>query len=107
MLDSAVTPTANNCEEFSDNQVPNEDFGGGDCEVGRGWWRQLAKRGPLSSDLNKMAWICQSVYPAVWHTHTGQQSYFGRPLCFPVCFGYFSCGSNLELHFRNFRSLNS
>ena len=21
------------------------------------------KRGPLSSDLNKMAWICHSVYP--------------------------------------------
>lgn len=52
--------------------------------------------GPLSSDLNKMAWICHSVYPAVWSergTHTKQQQReqtrprtLQRPLCCCSCF---------------------
>lgn len=44
-----------------------------------GWWwwhpsgGSWENREPLSSDLNKMAWICHSVYPSVWSkrgTHT-------------------------------------
>lgn len=54
------------------------------------------KRGPLYSDLNKMAWICHSVYPSVWsnrgtHTqHNNNANKLGRPLC---CF--FVCGTSI------------
>lgn len=40
--------------------------------VSHGLWRRhpwegsWGKRGPLSSDLNKMAWICHNVYPSIW-----------------------------------------
>lgn len=64
--------------------------------------------GPLSSDLNKMAWICHSVYPAVWHTHrTTIINSVGYCVIFFCLFGYFSCSLSLELHFPNALSLNS
>lgn len=66
-----------------------------------GWWwwhprgGSWENREPLSSDLNKMAWICHSVYPSVWSergTHTKQQHEqtwprtLQRPLCCCSCF---------------------
>lgn len=57
---------------YSEKNDPRVMVGGDSIQRGGSW----EKRVPLSSDLNKMAWICHSVYPSVWSergTHTQQQ----------------------------------